>query len=359
MTPDLARQILEADRNSPRPLMTDAQREQLGRIAFGELGAEQSAPVDVAASEPARDEAATPAAVKVHPGLAAAALQHRAALPYGLWLLARSLDGDRSDARGDGRITYDALRDATVSMGWSYDKFRRAFNLACELEMFIRANGAVYIRGLLTVARMLGAESVGALPVAVPTDALSKVATWHDALLASFHAGRRVEPLPITTRTVKALTGVPVRTQYDRVRRADVTVIKNYCETDAPASTHDLNNIRETVNAGAFAGKSGNIVWQMGNTYVVSESRYVRLKRGNTRKVNHRLRAGLIVSAVGQQPKPARTYHETGKSAYRTIKAANKGQRTMPDVLYILKDVTKAHDGRPLFATWRTAWQVV
>jgi hypothetical protein len=52
-------------------------------------------------------------------------------------------------------------------------------------------------------------------------------------------------------------------------------------------------------------------------------------------------------------------YHEADATAQRTIKAAAKGRRVLPDAMYILKDVTLAHDGRPLFATWRTAWQVI
>jgi len=300
MTPDLARQMLEADRSSPRPLMTDAQRERLGRIAFGELGGEQSAPVDVAASEPMRDEAATPAAVKVHPSLAAAILRRDAEAAKGerrIYATAYYLLclGKAADETGDGRIELDKLRVFCVEHGMSRKKFERYLNdaeAADFVELIDRRDGSqvIELRSVERVALLLGCTSVG-WPVTIPLGErhTGSVGKWRAALLAAWHGARR-RINPISQKALEQVTGIKPRRQHEYHKRAGVNVKRNYAESRIEAK--HLAGVRLSYPH-AFA-RAGVIVLPMPNDYHAPFERAAH--RGMARNVDRALSAGVLLS---------------------------------------------------------------
>ena len=192
-------------------------------------------------------------------------------------------------------------------IGYRGGRFQRALDDAkaagflCEVTRRYDQARVIEIRSVLRVARALGIDSIGGCPVEVKVSSLAKLADWRAALLAAWHTGKSKKSNPIAQYTIRALTGVPERTQYNYNKRAGMDVRENIAiSSNPPSDTVALFEAAEN-HANVFTLKdqaSGKkyIAWSIPATYTSPLS---RTARGSTRKINTALKGALFISQRG------------------------------------------------------------
>lgn len=292
--------------------------------------------------------------LKVFSGLARAALKNGNHAAYGLWLLARSVD-----LAGSGRVEDEALRAAALEIGWSDYKYRRARFEALKIGLVILTDGIIYLRSLDKAAAALRAERIAVKPIGVDRAALASTKAWRAALRDVFLAD--MKPGPISRAAIAESTGLSPRTQsrFSKMNRERVNVVHNFARLQKNFNPEHIAGVKE-VEPSAYA-KDGALWRSLPCTYDVSEVEYPRLKRGRIRKaqgaLNYLRSNELVNNAAGERPtlKAARRYHETRQSAFKAVKQASRGKRTLPDEMYLLAGVresTNTRGTRRIFAVW-------
>lgn len=281
--------------------------------------------------------------LKVHPQLAASALKHKHANAYGLWCYARSLNES-----GSGKIGYTELQSACESLGWTYSKFRRSLNQADDLGLLRETTqGHIQLFSLQNSAIVFELTHITA-PVLIEAESLKSIKQWKRSLIIAFHAGRN-QARPISNGTLKKVLGVSHVTHGEIKHDPAVTVIKNYEQTNIPATPDEAKSVSK-FERGAFAAR-GCLAFQLPNQYVIDGAIYRRAGRGNTRRVNRNLRS-LLSLADGHPRKPIGLYHADLASASRALKRAAKQHLPELDRLYVLNDQTIASNGKVLINIW-------
>ena len=134
------------------------------------------------------------------------------------------------------------------------------------------------------------------------------------------------------------------------MNRRAVTTIKNYARVQKNFDPAQLANVKEFM-PGAYV-KDGALWTTLGNTYLIDDLAYPRMRPGRTRRAQSQLNT-LVNNAAGQRLiRPARMYHETSHTAFQTYEQAQAAKSRLPDQLYVLRSVRSASNGRPLFALW-------
>lgn len=279
-------------------------------------------------------------ALKVYPGLAAAALGRDLSQALGLWALARALD-----AQGAGRVLRADFDKAALSLGLSTHKLKRykAEALAAGLLLPVtrHKDGAAVLAyvNAQRAAALLDVSHMGAAAVVVPAGKLKRAALWKSALWAAYHAGRSLEPGPISRETLEALSGVPARTQRLYERRAGVKVTRNFWREDLPpAAEHER---RDIIAEHKLAGRSAFVVrGRLGECLLVTlpnsyEVRSAKLANVRTaRRLNRNLR-GLVKNAAGQQRQErVRLFHDDASRALRAVKRYERRLDSPPRVCF-------------------------
>ena len=104
--------------------------------------------------------------IKVHAGLAAAALKSGQHAALAVWTMGRALDN-----AGSGKVDDDTMRAAFSEIGWSDYKYRRARFLAAKLGLIHFASNTLYLCSLVNAALALDADRIGRT---VPLDVLRR-----------------------------------------------------------------------------------------------------------------------------------------------------------------------------------------
>jgi len=150
--------------------------------------------------------------VKSYPELGLEALRRRHDGPYGLWLLARSIDREGS-GRVDRRELWHATRD---TLGVTRQTFGRWLKAGDGLYFLTPYHPrTVYLVGIFRVVTWYGLR-LRRPPVLIPTSRLQSRKGWRTELLASFLAGK---PKTISQRRLSEMCGVSDRTVRDYLKR--------------------------------------------------------------------------------------------------------------------------------------------
>ena len=123
--------------------------------------------------------------LKVHSQLGLAVLQEKKESPYGLWLLARSLD-----TNNDGILDMEILESTAIPL-WGYHKFRRVFRQARDfgwLRPFKRKADMKQAIGILSLEKLaLQFEDDDIYPLSLPclvdVETLANLSLWRATLL--------------------------------------------------------------------------------------------------------------------------------------------------------------------------------
>ncbi len=271
-----------------------------------------------------------PEFLKVYPGLAAQALKRDVEQGLGLWSLARALD-----TTGSGRVSAETLQQVATELdlaGSRDGKFKRALAQAKEFDLLSvtvrRRRGVttevIEIRSAERAARSLGADSLGARPVLVPTAKLSKVGAWRAELWAAHLAGFAKRSTPISQATLRDLTGVPDRTQREYNRTADVEVTYNIAVSQLDGRDPEAVMTAMMQHSGVFTVKDQatgqtRVAWPLPANYRVDLD---RLPRGRMRKINRALKNGLVSDAAGHRAE--HVFFSGDKAQQAAVKSANR-----------------------------------
>jgi hypothetical protein len=268
--------------------------------------------------------------VRVYSGLTPAAMQKQTAGALALWYMARSLD-----SRGAGVIDEQDLKECALEI-WSRDKFYRAYRRARELGMMVngtrRRDGQkiTVLRSLATVARLMGAWSLGAAPVVIRLSALRTVGTFKAALFAAWHAGRDSNGRPISRETITGIVGIsaPTQRRYEKQHNArrdgQITPQRNFLMTGL--KTDSLTYARENLHPGCYLYGS-YVVRPLPNTY---SSTLKRASHRTAHKVNSGLKRDLLNLSGDGQRRPKRLFYDNADIAKQATKRSRREERGKP-----------------------------
>lgn len=230
----------------------------------------------------------------VHPTLLLTILRQELEGPARVWLLLRAIDGD-----GRGWLAGDeARRQLTVpDSPWRCCGRRRLRQLLAQGEgLFWTRDGRdrLWLAGPHRVAGALDCGRMRGAPVELPVAALrGGIQAVRAAFYASFHSGRREDP--ISRATLAALSGVPGRTQltYDRVagvaRQPNLVIAEPYsAERFQERAWQRGRAVFRFVDAAGRHGPRGRayIAWGLPNSY---HGPYARRGAGGRRRLNRKL----------------------------------------------------------------------
>lgn len=301
------------------PLSTDLANSAQGLSSMaGGLGAmvpEQSAPIALA---PVLQ--ILPERVKVDPTIARAFLgrdprndSRKLASVGRLYYLLRAID-----TQGRGKVSLDHARPVITEItGMTRRNLRGIFQQANGLVLDI-IDDHIFIYSPARVSIALGAGPLRGRPVYVPlADLCGGIQQVRAALYATYHAGRR-KANPIPRGNVRALTGVPERTQirYDKVAKVKV----RYNIGTANEEPTQENYQRRAWEQGRAAFKLFDIkqmktviAWRLPNSY---DADYEQAPKGRQRKHNRRINL-VIKRQQGNDADIVRTYLPTARIAAR------------------------------------------
>lgn len=259
-------------------------------------------------------------AVKTLPVLALHALRARPAGAWRAWILMRHLD-----TAGSGVVKQvDALAFA-ASLGTSKRRWKRWMKEALSEEFISKIvrhrdgrEEIVYkLRGVTSLARLLGCSTVGSRPVSIPADLVTAencIAYVWTAFLATLPLDR-----PISRAAMRELTGVPERSQLRYEAECNIRVTANYAVTTL--SDEHLPGVQEFEVGHAFSLRDPDtgervIAWRLPNCYEVLEPDIRTRRRGSTRRINHELKQSSSAN-VSRGWDLIRSYHnsEAGRKA--------------------------------------------
>jgi len=295
----------------------------------------QPAPAGIAIDTPSQNTIAapkmpdaapnSPERVKVYPTLANAFLARdprntkRTLAAVGrVYFLLRA-----HDSQGAGKVELVRLRQLiTDATGMTWRNLRGILRQGDDLAWRL-ADDCLYLFSPAGVALALDAGSLKGRPVYVPAaDLCGGIQQVRAAFYATYHGGRQAA-MPITRQSIRALTGIPERTQqiYDRV--SGTVVSTNIASAGELANKE--NRQRRSWQHGRAAFKffdhrgvtfrkgAAVVVWRLPNSYNAS---YQQAPKGRQRKHNRRINL-VIRRQQGSDLEIVRKYHPTARIAAR------------------------------------------
>ena len=233
--------------------------------------------------------------VKVYPDISLKMVEAGMAAPGRIYWLLRYLDTD-----GQGWLLVDSVRDHLTRRGSKLKVcgWRRLRQILTQGEnAFWRRDrvGRLWLLGAAQVAAKLAVSRLTGKPVEMPVkELLGGIQAVRAHFYACFHSGRTTDN-PISREKLRALTGIPERTQLEYEKTAVVTKQRNFVigETYTQPQTHERAWLhgRATfyfIDAKGHQGKAGReyIAWHLPNSYT---GPHAKRCKGRQKKINRRL----------------------------------------------------------------------
>lgn len=273
--------------------------------------------------------------MRVYPEIILSAKQHDLPVQgFRVWLIAKDYCKDRR-----GSVPVKAFRAYLKSLFVSRSTYSRWIAEALELGLLTRykseRKGKDYylIAGLADIAAFAGCSHLSA-PVLVNTrDFVGR--SWISLIQAAYEL--QFNDKPISRTALKALSGVPERTQQYREKKAKVKQIENYGIYGDYKELSEKNPdfiISSYGTPGMFVNEStGELCQQLPNSRVIPET-IQPAKRGRTRKINKLLIALFNSDAEANKQPFIKRYSNSPKET-KHIKAKLRKRDDLPVVVTI------------------------
>lgn len=248
-------------------------------------------PIPPANLQPSTSQPAS--TLTIQPDLALALLHRRQSATGRLWLLLRHLD-----TTGCGWVRIEAAKAqlATADAPWrvcSWRQFRHLLQQGRGLFWQLD-RGRIWLRSAAHVAHDLGLQRLSSQPVAVPvTHLLAGIGAVRAHLYASFHSGRRAQPIARATLTY--LSGASHSTQRNYEARCGIRVQPAYALGGVDSQAHrQITAWQHGRAAFTFIDTTGRhgprqaayVAWRLPNTY---QGIYPSLSKQSRKRLNRRL----------------------------------------------------------------------
>ena len=243
-----------------------------------------------------------------------------------LWILAKHYDN------GNGFIpARDFKHYLKRTLGIPRGRYDRWIRQAERLGLISYENGVYRLISLSKAAAIIGVTHLAQpLEIGVRRFVNAGWAAWVWAAYIKHHEGK-----PISRKTLKALTGIPERTQRDYERIAGVKNKGNYANLGNPAK--DPQNAIAIDRERGIYGKAGQTRQRLPNSRTIPEE-IKKAKKGRTSKANRELNALLNKPSSSNQQSCERLYftdYGKLKKANRASRKANQDHNTRPDNRYL------------------------
>jgi hypothetical protein len=227
------------------------------------------------------------------------------------------------DTQGAGKLALHEARELiTHETGMTRRNLRGILRQGHGLTWRV-ADDCIYLSSPARVALALDCGSLRGRPVYIPiADLCEGIQQVRAAFFATYHGGRR-ETMPMTRQTIRALTGVPERTQqiYDRVAK---TAVKTNIASAGELATKENRQRRAWENGRAsfvftdyrgvnFRKGAAVMAWRLPNSY---DAIYEQAPKGRQRKHNQKINL-VIKRQQGNDSAIVKTYHPTARIAAR------------------------------------------